>query len=179
MLKLRNQILRNSFGTQSTNLDSVCSSSRLFGAFNGSPKCRAHSRFSAVAGDVNSGPKRTYQIVVAATREMGIGKEGKLPWKLPSDLKFFKELTATTLDPTKKNAVVMGRKTWESIPLQFRPLPARLNVVLSRSRKAGCANAENVVVFESISSALESLEQPPYSQSIEKVFLIGGGQVLR
>lgn len=167
MLTLRNQILRKYFKAHYPNIDSA------------TLKCRANSRFSFMAGDMNSGPKRTYQVVVAATRDMGIGKEGNLPWKLPSDLKFFKELTATILDPTKKNAVVMGRKTWESIPLQFRPLPARLNVVLSRSGKVGDSIEENVVVCESISSALESLAQPPYSQSIEKVFVIGGGQVLR
>ncbi|KAI5010203.1 hypothetical protein ZWY2020_012340 [Hordeum vulgare] len=85
--------------------------------------------------------QRKYQVVVAATREMGIGKDGALPWKLPSDLKFFKDLTMATSDPSKRNAVIMGRKTWESIP--------------------------------------KLLASAPYSSTIEKAFLIGGGQVLR
>lgn len=46
---------------------------------------------------------------------------------------YFKDITSRTYDPTKQNAVIMGRKTWESIPSKFRPLPGRLNVVLSRS----------------------------------------------
>ncbi|KAI8563472.1 hypothetical protein RHMOL_Rhmol03G0113100 [Rhododendron molle] len=124
-------------------------------------------------------PQRTYQIVVAATRNMGIGKDGKLPWKLPSDMKFFKEVTLTTSDPAKKNAVIMGRKTWESIPLEYRPLPGRLNVVLTRSGSFDIATAENVVLCGSITSSLELLAASPYCLSIEKVFVVGGGQILR
>lgn len=129
--------------------------------------------------DTQRPPQRTFQVVVAATREMGIGKDGKLPWKLPSDMKFFKEVTMTTDEPLKKNAVVMGRKTWESIPVQFRPLPGRLNVVLTRSGSFDIATAENVVICGSMNSALDLLAASPYSSSIEKVFVIGGAQVLR
>jgi dihydrofolate reductase/thymidylate synthase len=123
--------------------------------------------------------QRAYQVVVAATEDMGIGKDGKLPWRLPSDLKFFKEITATTSESGKKNAVVMGRKTWESIPLHFRPLPGRLNVVLTRSGSFDNAAAENVVICTSMSSALELLAASPYSTSIEKIFVIGGGEIFR
>ncbi|CAN1255921.1 Bifunctional dihydrofolate reductase-thymidylate synthase [Linum perenne] len=124
-------------------------------------------------------PQRTYQVVVAATKDWGIGKDGRLPWKLPSDLKFFKDVTLTTSDSGKKNAVIMGRKTWESIPIQHRPLPGRLNVVLTRSGSFNIATAENVVICGSMRSALELLGASPYCLSIEKVFVIGGGQILR
>lgn len=122
---------------------------------------------------------RRYQVVVAATREMGIGKDGKLPWRLPSDLKFFRELTLTTSDPLKKNAVVMGRRTWDSIPLEYRPLPGRLNVVLTRSGSSNSESGENVVVCRSVSAALQLLAKASYCVTIEKVFVIGGGQILR
>ena len=46
-------------------------------------------------------------------------------------MKYFSRMTKTTKDSTKKNAVLMGRKTWESIPEKFRPLPQRLNIVIS------------------------------------------------
>ncbi|KAL6007152.1 hypothetical protein ACLOJK_032648 [Asimina triloba] len=127
--------------------------------------------------NTQSDPKRTFQIVVAATQDMGIGKDEKLPWKLPSDLNFFKEVTTATSDPAKKNAVIMGRKTWESIPLVHRPLPGRLNVVLTRSGSFDIATAENVVICGSVGSALELLAASPYCLSIERVFVIGGGQV--
>jgi len=128
---------------------------------------------------MTSKPQSTYQVVVAATKEMGIGKDGKLPWNLPTDLKFFKDLTLSTSDSAKKNAVVMGRKTWESIPKKYRPLSGRLNVVLSRSSGFDIANTESVVTCSSIDSALDLLAAPPFSLSIEKVFVIGGGDILR
>ncbi|KAL6963837.1 hypothetical protein U1Q18_034842 [Sarracenia purpurea var. burkii] len=127
----------------------------------------------------NPDPQRTYQVVVAATQNMGIGKDGKLPWRLPCDIKFFKDVTLTTSDHAKKNAVIMGRKTWESIPLEHRPLPGRLNVVLTRSGSFDIATAENVVICGSMASSLELLAASPYCISIEKVFVIGGGQILR
>ncbi|CAM0877509.1 unnamed protein product [Alopecurus aequalis] len=130
-------------------------------------------------GDAQNKLQRNYQVVVAATRDMGIGKDGVLPWKLPCDLKFFKELTLTTSDPAKKNAVIMGRRTWESIPLKLRPLPGRLNVILTRSGSFDFATAENVVICGSMNSALELLASTTYCLSIEKVFIIGGGQILR
>ncbi len=67
-------------------------------------------------------------ILIAAMTENGriIGKEGKLPWHLPEDLANFRKVTLG-------KPVVMGRKTFESLPEKFRPLPGRKNVVISRS----------------------------------------------
>ncbi|XP_052197152.1 bifunctional dihydrofolate reductase-thymidylate synthase-like isoform X2 [Diospyros lotus] len=149
-----------------------------------------HTFESVMAGDTlvnisngnlnaNPNPPRTYQVVVAATQDMGIGKDGKLPWRLPSDLKFFKNVTSITSDPGKINAVIMGRKTWESIPPEHRPLPGRLNVILTRSVSFDVATKENIVVCGSMSTALGLLAASPYGLSIEKVFVIGGGQILR
>ncbi|XP_010254750.1 PREDICTED: putative bifunctional dihydrofolate reductase-thymidylate synthase isoform X2 [Nelumbo nucifera] len=166
------------------------SSSQLFGALYSIANYRSCLKFSVMAGEtimnvpngnasIQPDPKRTFQVVVAATKSMGIGKDGKLPWRLPSDLKFFREVTMGTSDPAKKNAVIMGRKTWEGIPPEHRPLPGRLNVVLTRSGSFDIATAENVVICGSMSSALELLASSPYCLSIEKVFVIGGGQILR
>ncbi|KAF8410565.1 hypothetical protein HHK36_003096 [Tetracentron sinense] len=170
-------------------LGSEPSSSRFFEALKVIAKCISCLRYPVMAGDtlttlpngntnMHPDPQRTYQVVVAATRSMGIGKDGKLPWSLPSDLKFFKEVTIATSDPVKKNAVIMGRKTWESIPSKHQPLPGRLNVVLTRSGSFDIATAENVVICGSMVSALELLAAAPYCLSIEKVFVIGGGQIL-
>ncbi|KAK6151738.1 hypothetical protein DH2020_014373 [Rehmannia glutinosa] len=171
-------------------LSSVSSFVRSFEALKSFAAQRFCRRYQVMGGDsieclsngkTNTQPisQRTYQVVVAATPDMGIGKDGKLPWKLPGDLKFFKEITATTSDPNKKNVVMMGRKTWESIPPQFRPLPGRLNVILTRSGSSDVPAADNVIFCGSLPAALKLLAEPSYSFSIEKVFLIGGGQILR
>ena len=65
-------------------------------------------------------------MIVAATSQNGIGCKGGLPWRLPREMRYFADATAGS-------AVVMGRKTWEGIPLKFRPLKGRVNVVVSRS----------------------------------------------
>ena len=180
----------NSWRISSFRPGSASALSRLFTVLNVIAKRRVQTSYSVLSGDsamsypngdarVHPVPQRTYQVVVAATHKMGIGKDGKLPWNLPSDLKFFKELTMTTSDPGKKNAVVMGRKTWESIPLNYRPLPGRLNVVLTRSGSFDNATVENVVICGSMPSALKLLAESPYCLSIDKVFVIGGGQILR
>jgi dihydrofolate reductase/thymidylate synthase len=126
-----------------------------------------------------------FQVVVAATREGGIGRENALPWRLAGDMGYFKKITSETRDGDAMNAVVMGRKTWESIPGKFRPLPGRLNIVLSRSGGLAEANDENnngaetlpegVLVRKSIDDALSAISSS--EKRIEKTFVIGGAQI--
>jgi dihydrofolate reductase/thymidylate synthase len=114
-----------------------------------------------------------YDVVVAADEKGGIGKEGKLPWKLPGDTKFFKELTSGTEDGAKRNAVIMGRKTWDTIPPRFRPLDRRLNVVVTRN--AALELPDGVLRASSIENAVELIDAE--GDAVERVFLIGGGQL--
>ena len=65
-------------------------------------------------------------MIVAMDDQGIIGQDGELPWRLSSDLKRFKKLTVAD----GFNAVVMGRKTWDSLPIKFKPLPERLNIVM-------------------------------------------------
>ena len=74
-------------------------------------------------------------IVVAYTfNKQGIGKNGKLPWNIPEDMAHFKHIT-TSKEENYFNIVVMGRKTWESIPNSYRPLENRFNIILSNDEK--------------------------------------------
>ena len=114
---------------------------------------------------------RPFSIIVAFDSQYGIGKNGLLPWKLPLDLKHFKEITTAVANPARTNAVIMGRKTWESLPQKFRPLPGRVNVVLSKEGKLSLP--AEVFCSQSLEDALSRLS----SSNIENVFVIGGAQI--
>lgn len=116
-----------------------------------------------------------FNIIVAVDSKNGIGKNGQLPWRLPGELKHFKEVTCSVRDGAKQNAVIMGRKTWESLPEKFRPLPQRLNVVLTRQEKLSLP--PEILRSASLQVAMEVLQQAPWAAKIESVFVIGGGDV--
>ena len=116
---------------------------------------------------------KSFGIVVAFDSRYGIGKNGQLPWHLPKDLKRFKEITAHVADSGKKNAVIMGRKTWESLPSKFCPLPGRLNLVLSKT--GGLNLSADVLCASSLQDALTQLS----SSEIENIFVIGGAQIYK
>ena len=100
--------------------------------------------------------------IVATSRNRAIGKDGQIPWYLPADLKYFKR---TTLN----HAVIMGRKTFESIG---RPLPKRTNIVVTRNPFYA---ASGVLVAASVEEALGLA----YDQGETEAFIIGGGEIYR
>lgn len=112
--------------------------------------------------------KPTY-LVVAVDQDFGIGINNTLPWKLKDDMRFFQQTTSETKDPDKQNLVIMGRKTWESIPENHRPLPNRKNVILTRNPDYQVEGAE---IFHSLEEALNQ-----DWKDIETIFIIGGAQI--
>ena len=98
------------------------------------------------------------ELIWAQDQNGGIGKEGKLPWHIPQDLKNFKKITSGF-------PIIMGRKTWESLP--FKPLPGRRNIVMSSQM------IKAVEVYNSIEKCCEKLTQ----DSIKKIFVIGGQSI--
>lgn len=105
-------------------------------------------------------------------------KQTKKPWRLPADLKHFAKITTEAPEPTQRNAVVMGRKTWESIPDQYRPLPNRINVVLSRSaRSLSIELPPGVIAADSMGDAMQQLSEQFAPDAVGDVYVIGGAQV--
>lgn len=113
-------------------------------------------------------------IVAALVPEMGIGLKGKMPWRLKHEMAYFKKVTTSTRDKESINAVIMGRKTWQSIPEKFRPLPKRLNIVLSRSQHENKGD-DTVLFCTSLEEALSKAKE--YSKPVEKIFIMGGGEL--
>ena len=118
--------------------------------------------------------RKPLAVVVAANNKWGIGKDGDLPWHIPADLKHFKKVTTDTTKTGSKNAVIMGRKTWESIPAKFRPLADRVNVVLSKTMTE--PPAEGVLVFPTLDTAVLELSK---DEAIDQLFAIGGAGVYK
>lgn len=79
-------------------------------------------------------------VVAAMSLTNGIGKDGGLPWRLKGEMAYFRSITSHVSEEDQRhsarNAVIMGRKTWASIPPKFRPLADRINVVISRTSSA-------------------------------------------
>ena len=116
----------------------------------------------------------TFDIVVAADEENGIGKGDDLPWRLPGDTKFLKRITTETSEPNLRNAVIMGRKTFETIPPKYRPLKKRLNVVVTRNEAYEVP--DGVLRVGGIDEALSRITE---DASVERVFVLGGGEIYR
>ena len=106
-------------------------------------------------------PRPRIGLIWAQARGGVIGKDGVMPWHLPEDLAHFKR---TTLN----HPVIMGRKTWDSIPARFRPLPGRRNIVVTRQ-----ANL-NQTGLEPAPNLREALQ---LCENSEQVWIIGGAQI--
>ena len=100
-------------------------------------------------------------LIAAVSDNNCIGKNGSLPWNIPEDMKRFKEITRSKI-------VIMGRKTWESIPEKFRPLPHRLNVVITR--QIDYPLPVGVERYNSIDEALTR-------HAADEVMVIGGAEI--
>ena len=103
-------------------------------------------------------------IVAALGNNRALGKGGQLLWNIPDDLKHFKQLTLG-------HPVVMGRKTWESLPEKFRPLPDRTNIIVTRQRNYEATGAQVASSFEKALAATAS------ALGADEVFIIGGGEL--
>jgi len=103
--------------------------------------------------------------VIAVAENRVIGKDGDLPWRLSSDLKLFRRLTMN-------KPIIMGRRTWESLPR--RPLDGRDNIVLTRDRNFA---AEGAHVVHSVEAALELGREFAEARGVDEISVIGGAQI--
>jgi len=105
----------------------------------------------------------TVTLVAAVARGGVIGRDGTVPWHVPEDMAFFRELTTG-------HPVVMGRRTWDSLPERFRPLPGRRNIVVTRNPAWRADGAERAGSLEEALGLVDS---------DGLVFVIGGAEIYR
>tara|TARA_B100001750_G_scaffold224863_1_gene216282 strand:- start:58 stop:567 length:510 start_codon:yes stop_codon:yes gene_type:complete len=105
-------------------------------------------------------------MIVAMDEDGFIGRGNQLPWRLASDMTRFKSLT----EGDGFNSVIMGRKTWDSLPDTFRPLPERVNIVMSRDTNWQAKGAETALY---VGRAIELA----YAEGSDECWVIGGAQV--
>ena len=105
-------------------------------------------------------------MIVAMDEDGFIGRGNRLPWRLASDMVRFKHLTKGD----GFNSVIMGRKTWDSLPDSFRPLPERVNIVMSRDT-GWLAEGAETALYEGRAIELA------FAEGSEECWIIGGAQV--
>jgi len=105
-------------------------------------------------------------MIVAMDEDGNIGSSGKLPWRLRSDMSRFKSLT----EGDGFNSVIMGRKTWDSLPIDFKPLPDRTNIVMSRDTNW---NADGAITALYVGRAIEIA----FAEGSDECWVIGGSQI--
>jgi dihydrofolate reductase len=110
------------------------------------------------------GKTRVALIAALGAKTRAIGKNGELLWHIPEDLRRFKALTSG-------HPVIMGRKTWESLPERARPLPNRTNIVVTRDPSYVAPGA---VVADSLEAALDAAAS---AAGADEIFVIGGGEL--
>ncbi len=126
-------------------------------------------------------PKVSF-IVAALLPDLGIGNQGQLPWALKQEMKYFRKITTNTIEQGKRNAVVMGRKTYMSIPEKFRPLKDRFNIVLTRNipalkeemKEELAQHKDNLFLSDSLPKTIEALKE---TDKVEEIYIIGGAEV--
>lgn len=136
-----------------------------------------------------------FSIVVATDLNLGIGKSNTLPWRIKKDMNYFKDLTisgnpeeikskydiwngdnynylTTPFNETCTNTVIMGRKTWDSIPPKFRPLDKRFNCIVSRTLEN---TDDKISVFRDLNSAIQKAED----LGCLNLYVIGGAEIYK
>ncbi|KAG7333330.1 hypothetical protein KOW79_003465 [Hemibagrus wyckioides] len=117
------------------------------------------------------------RLIAAACKNMGIGKDGRLPWSLPTEFQFFLNTITAVCTSGKKNLIIWGKYSWFSCPESVYPLANSLNVVLSKKLRSVPKHAH--YVCEEFVSAVHLASCPPLSDLIETIWILGGTKVYK
>ena len=137
------------------------------------------------------------KLIVAMCKNNGIGLDNKIPWRISEDMSYFSKKTSGDYrargDGIKKNAVIMGRNTWESLPKKYKPLPNRFNIVLTRNTQRlqaldhYDADKKDIEYVSSLDDAMElcygegetSINKNKNESFVNDIWIIGGSSLYR
>ncbi|XP_028814476.1 dihydrofolate reductase isoform X2 [Denticeps clupeoides] len=122
-------------------------------------------------------PGKPVRLIAAACRNMGIGKDGRLPWDLPSEFRFLLDTISAVSSPGKRNLLVWGKVCWFSCPQEAFPIPNTLHAVLSRTLR--CAPEGAHYLCPDFRSAVDLVSESPLKDVVETVWVLGGTSVYR
>lgn len=115
-------------------------------------------------------------MIAAMCNNRGIGYKNKLPWNLKKEMAYFHEISSKTENSDKMNSVIMGRKTYESIPKKYFPLRNRFNIILSRN--LSCAPPGSFLA-RNLDQAIDMIRNGPLKDKAEQIFITGGSSVYK
>ena len=118
-----------------------------------------------------------FKLIVACDSKNGIGLNNTIPWNLSKEIQYFKKITTHTTNPILLNVVIMGRKTWDSISDNYKPLTNRINIVLTRTEINNCIS-KNLFYCSSIENSI-SLLKTIKNVNLDNIYIIGGESIYR
>ena len=125
-----------------------------------------------------------HAIAAMCNENRGIGMNNDLPWSVPDDYNYFLRVATTTRDKSKVNAFIFGRLSWESIPIDHRPIRPGITIIISSKmtnndiKLGGGSDPDSVIVLKSIAEGLEHI-RTSYKDRVETIYCCGGSAIYR
>nr|XP_046250639.1 zgc:153031 [Scatophagus argus] len=121
--------------------------------------------------------RKSVRLIAAVCNDLGIGKDGKMPWNIPAEFKYFLDTVTRVSRPGRMNMMVWGKRCWFSHPQSTFPLVNVLHMVLSTTLDTAPDHAH--FICEDFDSAIRMAAQPPLADLIETIWVVGGTQVYK
>ncbi|XP_045465554.1 dihydrofolate reductase-like [Harmonia axyridis] len=118
-----------------------------------------------------------YNLIGVVSENMGIAKNGKLPFSLPKEYEFYMRITRETVDKSKKNVVIMGRKSWDCLEDHEKPMPGRINFILTSQKDFKLPECSDTYIFNSWQEIESKLVDAQFQKTYETIWVVGGNRI--
>ncbi|XP_050294056.1 dihydrofolate reductase-like [Anthonomus grandis grandis] len=123
-------------------------------------------------------PNIKFNLIVSTCENNGMGINGDLPWRIPSETEYYLQITTECKEQSKKNAIILGRKSWEATP--WKPHPNCINLILTRSDDLDLSGYPDTYTCKSLADAVQKLEEDEdLKKRVGDVWITGGSTVYK